>query len=62
MGPITGLATIATVLLVLVVVSAVVVLALTAVFVVRPPEVTRTDRISRRLSIPRYYLHPVAAH
>jgi len=24
--------------------------------------VTRTDRLSRRVSIPSYYLHPVAAH
>ena len=62
MGPITGLATIATALLVLVVVSAVVVLALTAVFVVPAAKVTRTDRMRRRLSVPRYYLHPVAKH
>ena len=62
MGPITGLATIATALLVLVVVSTVVVLALTAVFVVPAARVTRTDRIRRRLSTPRYYLHPGAAH
>jgi hypothetical protein len=62
MGPITGLATIATALLVLVVVSTVVVLALTAVFVVPAARVTRTDRIRRRLSIPRYYLHRVTAH
>ena len=61
MGPITGLATIATTLVVLVVVSAVVVLVLTAVFVVPAAKATRTDRMSRRLSIPRYYLHPVAA-
>jgi hypothetical protein len=62
MGPITGLATIATALVVLVVVSAVVVLALTVAYVVPAARLTRTDRMSRRISIPRYYLHPVAAH
>ena len=62
MGPITGLATTATVLLIAMVVSTVVVLALTAVFVVPAARATRTDRIRRRLSIPRYYLHPGAAH
>ena len=52
MGPITGLATIATALVVLVVVSAVVVLALTAAFVVPARRVTRTDRMAGRSASP----------
>jgi hypothetical protein len=62
MGPITGLATIATVLLVTMVVSTVVVLGLTVAFVVPALRTTRTDRLRRSLSIPTYYLHPVTAH
>ncbi len=62
MGPITGLATIATVLLITMVVSTVVVLGLTVAFVVPALRVNRTDRLRRSLSIPTYYLHPAAAH
>ena len=62
MGTLTGLATITSVLLVVVVVSAIVVLGLTVAFVLPALTVTRSDRLSRRVSIPRYYLHPVAAH
>lgn len=62
MGPITGLATIATALLVTMVVSTVIVLGLTLAFVVPALRVTRTDRLRRSLSIPSYYLHPAAAH
>ncbi len=62
MGPITGLATIATALLVTMVVSTVVVLGLTVAFVVPALRVNRTDRLRRSLSIPTYYLHPAAAH
>ena len=62
MGPITGLAAIATALLVTMVVSTVVVLGLTAAFVVPALRVNRTDRLRRSLSIPTYYLHPAAAH
>ena len=62
MGPITGLATIATALLVVMVVGALAVVGLTVAFVVPAVRETRTDRLSRRTSIPRYYLHPAAAH
>lgn len=62
MGPITGLATVATVLTVLMVLGTVAVLGLTAAFVVPALRETRTDRLRRSLSIPSYYLHPVAAH
>ncbi len=62
MGPITGLATIATALLIAMVVSTVVVLGLTVAFVVPALRVNRTDRLRRSLSIPTYYLHPAAAH
>jgi hypothetical protein len=62
MGPITGLATIASVLLAVMVVGAIAVLGLTVAFVVPAMKVTRTDRLSRRVSIPGYYLRPVAAH
>ena len=62
MGPITGLAIIATVLLITMVVSTVVVLGLTVAFVVPALRVNRTDRLRRSLSIPTYYLHPAAAH
>ena len=44
------------------VVGAIAVLGLTVAFVVPAMKVTRTDRLSRRVSIPGYYLHPVAAH
>ena len=60
MGPITGLATIAAVLLAVMVVGAIAVLGLTVAVVVPAMKVTRTDRISRRVSLPSYYLHPVA--
>lgn len=62
MGPITGLATVATALLVMLAVSTVVVLGLTVAFVVPALRVSRTDRLRRSLSIPTYYLHPAAAH
>ena len=62
MGPITGLATIATVLLVTMVLSTIVVLGLTVAFVVPALRTTRTDRLRRSLSIPTYYLHPATAH
>ncbi len=62
MGPLTGLATVATVLLVTMVLSAVVVLGLTVAFVVPALRTTRTDRLRRSLSIPTYYLHPATAH
>ena len=62
MGPITGLATIATALLIIMVVGAVAVLGLTVAFVVPALRVNRTDRLRRSLSIPTYYLHPAAAH
>ena len=60
MGPITGLATLAAVLLAVMVVGAIAVLGLTVAVVVPAMKVTRTDRISRRVSLPSYYLHPVA--
>jgi len=62
MGPITGLATIATVLLTVLVLATIVVLGLTVAFVVPAVRTTRTDRLRRSLSIPTYYLHPAAAH
>ncbi len=62
MGPITGLATIASALLITMVVSTLVVLGLTVAFVVPALRVNRTDRLRRSLSIPTYYLHPAAAH
>ena len=62
MGTLTGLATIAPVLVAIMVVGAIAVLGLTVTFVVPAVRVTRTDRLSRRVSIPSYYLHPVAAH
>ena len=62
MGPITGLATIATALTVLMVLSALVVIGLSLAVVVPAVRETRSDRLRRSLSIPRYYLHPVAAH
>ena len=62
MGPITGLATIATVLLTVLVLATIVVLGLTVAFVVPALRVNRTDRLRRSLSIPTYYLHPAAAH
>ena len=62
MGPITGLATVASVLLAIMVVGAIAVLGLTVAVVVPAVRLTRTDRLSRRTSIPRYYLHPAAAH
>ena len=62
MGPLTGVATIATVLLVVMVVGTLAVLGLTVTFVVPAMRVKRTDRLSRRVSIPSYYLHPAAAH
>jgi hypothetical protein len=62
MGPITGLATIATALFVVMVLSTVVVLGLTVAFVVPALRVNRTDRLRRSPSIPSYDLHPAAAH
>ena len=62
MGPITGLATTATVLLIAMVVSTVVVLPLTLAFVVPALRVNRTERLRRSLSIGTYYQHPAAAH
>ena len=62
MGPITGLATIATVLTVVMVLGTVAVLGLTVGVVVPALRETRTDRLRRSLSIPTYYLHPAAAH
>jgi hypothetical protein len=62
MGPITGLTTIATALVVLMVLGTAAVLGLTLAFVVPAVRVTRPDRIRRRASIPAYYLHPSAAH
>jgi hypothetical protein len=62
MGPITGLATIATTLLVVMVVGTLAVVGLTVAFVVPALRETRTDRLSRRVSIPSYYLHPAAAY
>ena len=62
MGPITGLATIATVLLTVLVLATIVVLGLTVAFVVPAVRTTRTDRLRRSISIPTYYLHPAAAH
>jgi hypothetical protein len=62
MGPITGLATIATTLLVVMVVGTLAVVGLTVAFVVPALRETRTDRLGRQVSIPSYYLHPAAAH
>jgi hypothetical protein len=62
MGPITGLAALTTALTVLMVLSALVVLGLTLAVAVPAVRESRTDRRSRSLSIPRYYLHPAAAH
>lgn len=62
MGTLTELATIAPFVLALMVVGAIAVLGLTVAFVVPAMRVTRTDRLSRRVSIPSYYLHPAAAH
>ena len=62
MGPITGLATIATTLLVVMLVGTLAVVGLTVAFVVPAVRETRTDRLRRRVSIPSYYLHPAAAH
>ena len=62
MGTLTGLATIAPVLVAIMVVGAIAVVGLTVAFVAPAVRVTRTDRLSRRVSIPSYYLHPVAAH
>ncbi|HYN67017.1 MAG TPA: hypothetical protein VES93_09015 [Ornithinibacter sp.] len=62
MGPITGLATIATTLLVVMVVGTLAVVGLTVAFVVPAAQETRRDRLGRRVSIPRYYLHTATAH
>ena len=61
MGPITGLTTIATALVVLMVLGTVAVLGLTLTVVIPAVRVTRTDRIRRRVGIPTYSLHPSAA-
>ncbi len=62
MGPITGLATIATTLLVVMVVGTLAVVGLTVAVVVPAVREARTDRLRRRVSIPGYYLHPATAH
>ena len=62
MGPITGLATIATTLLVVMVVGTLAVIGLTVAVVVPALREARTDRLGRRVSIPSYYLHAAAAH
>lgn len=55
MGPITGLATIATVLLVGTIVLGTVVVALTVGVVLPALATTRADRRRRGLSVPAYY-------
>ena len=62
MGPITGLATIATTLLVVLVVTGLAVVGLTLAVVVPALREQRSERLARRVSVPRWYLHPAAAH
>jgi hypothetical protein len=61
MGPITGLATIATALLVVMLLGTITVVGLTVAFVLPVGRETRTDRLSRRISISGYYLHAATA-
>jgi hypothetical protein len=61
MGPITGLATIATALTVLLVVSTVAVVGLGLAVVVPAVRDSRRARLQRHLTIPRWYLHPATA-
>jgi hypothetical protein len=62
MGPITGLATIATALTVILVVSALAVVGLGLAVVLPAVRDSRRARIQRRLTIPAWYLHPATAH
>ncbi|WP_377644545.1 hypothetical protein [Oryzobacter terrae] len=62
MGPITGLATIASTLLVVLVVSGLAVVGLTLAVVVPALRRERTARLARRVSVHRWYLHPATAH
>ncbi len=61
MGPITGLATIATTLLVAMLVLGVAVVGLTLGVVLPALARSRDDRIDRGISVPAYYL-PAAVH
>ena len=62
MGPITGLATIATTLLVVLVVTGVAVIGLTLFVAVPALREQRTERLARKVSLPRWYLAPHPAH
>ena len=62
MGPITGLAAIATALTVILVVSAVAVVGLGLAVVVPAVRDSRRARIQHRLTITAWYLHPTTAH
>ncbi|WP_392544514.1 hypothetical protein [Oryzobacter telluris] len=62
MGPITGLATIATALTVILVVAGLAVVVLTLAVVVPALRETRGARLARQVSIPRWYLHPATSH
>lgn len=62
MGPITGLATIATALTVLLVVSSIAVVGLGLAVVVPALRDSRRARLRRHLTVPRWYLHAATAH
>ncbi len=62
MGPITGLATIATALTLLLVVSSVVVVGLGLAVVLPAVRESHRARVQRHASILRWYVHTTAAH
>lgn len=62
MGPITGLATIATALVILLVVTGLAVVGLTLAVVVPALREQRARRIAQQVSLPRWYLTPHPAH
>ena len=62
MGPITGLATITTVLTVVLVVATLLVVGLGLAVVVPALRESRRARVQRHASIPAWYLRPATAH
>ena len=62
MGPITGLATIATALTLILVVAAVAVVGLGLAVVAPAVRDSRRARIRRQVTVPAWYLHPTTAH
>lgn len=62
MGPIAGLATIATTLTVVLVVATLLVVGLSLAVVVPALRESRGARVRRHVSIPAWYLRPATAH